>query len=174
MPGRAAGASSPEEFEPIPGRDRLTLTRTAPAGQAEATPDELLGRLFAGSAGQREPYPLYRQLREAAPVHRSGLDGVWYVSRHVDCLKVLLDPGCGRKPAGEHSPRPFFVSAVQAHRFTRRQRRTMLWSNPPDHGRLRSLASRVFTAPRVEDLRPRITAWVDECLDVMIDAATST
>jgi cytochrome P450 len=148
----------------------VTLTTTISPGQAGATPDEILGQLFAGAGGHSDPYPLYRRLREAAPVHRSGRDGVWYVSRHADCLEVLLDTDCGRKPAGARSPRPFFVSALEAHRFTRPLRRTMLWSNPPDHSRLRGPVSRVFTAPRVEQLRSRIGVLVDECLDTLAGA----
>ena len=139
----------------------MTLTTSISA-------DDLLGQLFAGQDGHPDPYPLYRSLREAAPVHRSARDGVWYISRHADCLKLLLDTGCGRKPAGTHSPRPFFVSALDAHRFTRPLRGTMLWSNPPDHSRLRAPVSRVFTAPRVEQLRSRISAGVDECLDALL------
>ncbi|GAA3001813.1 hypothetical protein GCM10020229_12520 [Kitasatospora albolonga] len=41
----------------------------------------------------------------------------------------------------------------------------MLDSDPPDHTRLRRLVGRAFTARRVESLRPRITALVDELLD---------
>ena len=138
--------------------------------QVAVSPDELLATLFGAGGGHPDPYPLYRALRETAPVHRSGHDGVWYVSRHADCLKLFLDSGSGRKPAGVPSSRPFFVSHDEARRFTRRQSRTMLWSNPPDHGRLRRLVNRAFSAPSVEDLRPRITAWVDGCLDAMVEA----
>jgi cytochrome P450 len=150
----------------------MALATTTPVGvaRAAATADDVLAELFAGDGGIRNPYPLYRELRRVAPIHQSARDGVWYVSRHADCLKVLLDPGCGRKPPGVHSARPFFVSAPLARVFTRRQRQTMLWSNPPDHGRLRGLANRAFTAPRVDRLRNRITALVDECLDTMVDA----
>jgi cytochrome P450 len=148
----------------------VTLTSTISAGEAAVTPDEILGQLFAGDGRHGDPYPLYRRLREAAPVHRSGRDGVWYVSRHADCLKVLRDAGCGRKPAGLRSARPFFVTALQAHRFTRRQRQTMLWSNPPDHSRLRGVVSRAFSAPRIEQLRSRILSLVDQCLDGLVGA----
>ena len=147
------------------------MTRVEPAAD---TADQLLARLFHGkdhaAVALPDPYPLYRALREVAPVHHSPRDGVWYVSGHADSQKVLLDPGCGRKPAGVRSPRPFFVNPPVAHVFTRRQRKTMLWTNPPDHARLRGLASRAFTVPRVDRLEARITDLVDECLDAMIDA----
>ena len=40
----------------------------------------------------------------------------------------------------------------------------MLQLDPPDHGRLRSLVVRAFTARRVEDMRPRIQQIADEII----------
>ena len=41
----------------------------------------------------------------------------------------------------------------------------MLQLDPPDHGRLRGLVVRAFTARRIEDMRPRIQQIVDEIID---------
>src|SRR5258708_25120663 len=123
--------------------------------------DDLLERLFATGDGHPDPYPLYRALREVAPVHRSDLDGVWYLSRYEDCLGVLRDPRCGRKPAGRRSHRPFFVDGDRAFRFTQAVRHTMLWANPPEHSRLRGPTSRAFSPPRMETLRGRVTELGD-------------
>lgn len=135
-----------------------------------ATVDELLGQLLMSGEGHADPYPLYRAVREAAPVHRSDLDGIWYLSGYSDCQKVLVHPGAGRQPAGAQVQRAFFISEVATRRFNQRQRRTMLTANPPEHTRLRGLANRAFTARRVEDLRTRIGELVDAHLDDMIDA----
>ena len=43
----------------------------------------------------------------------------------------------------------------------------LLNSDPPDHERLRKLVNKAFTARRVEQLRPRITAITEELLDDM-------
>ena len=41
----------------------------------------------------------------------------------------------------------------------------MLQLDPPDHGRLRGLVVRAFTARRIEDMRPRIQQIVDDIID---------
>ncbi|MGH9043009.1 MAG: cytochrome P450 [Acidimicrobiia bacterium] len=135
-----------------------------------STVDEMLQQLLASGEGHADPYPLYRSVRETAPVHRSDLDGIRYLSGYTDCQKVLVHPGAGRQPDGVPAQRAFFISEVASRRFNQRQRRTMLTANPPDHTRLRGLANRAFTARRVENLRERITHLVDAHLDAMLDA----
>ena len=41
----------------------------------------------------------------------------------------------------------------------------MLQLDPPDHGRLRSLVVRAFSARRIKDMRPRIQAIVDDLIN---------
>ncbi|MGH8992384.1 MAG: hypothetical protein ACRDYV_13570, partial [Acidimicrobiia bacterium] len=135
-----------------------------------ATVDELLQRLLVSEEGHHDPYPLYRAVREADPVHRSDLDGLWYLSGYSDCQRVLVHPGAGRQPDGVPARRAFFISEVASRRFNQRQRRTMLTANPPEHTRLRRLANRAFTARRVENVRERITDLVDGYLDAMLEA----
>jgi cytochrome P450 len=130
---------------------------------AREAADDVLHRILATTEGQADPYPLYHRLRELAPVHRSGLDGVWYVSSFEMCRQILGDPRAGKN-------RQFVVSrhGVDEERVRlaqRRPRRSMITVNPPEHTRLRGVAKGGFIPPTMEALRPRVAGLVDGRLD---------
>jgi cytochrome P450 len=89
-----------------------------------------------------DPYPHYRRLREEDPVHRSPL-GFWVVSRYADVAALVRDPRLGHELDGSS------------------EGASMLFRDPPEHTRLRSLVSKAFTPRRLERLRPRIHEIVD-------------
>ena len=127
------------------------------------TPDDLIHRIMATPEGHADPYPLYHRLREAAPVHRSELDGIWYVSGFEGCRHVLGDARIGKNAqfiVPRHGVDPERVRLAE-----RRRRPSMLTSNPPEHSRLRSSAKGAFIPPAMEALRPRVAAIVAERLD---------
>ncbi|MGT2460162.1 hypothetical protein ACU4GI_46615 (plasmid) [Cupriavidus basilensis] len=55
-------------------------------------------RPFVNAAFLRDPYPLYRELREAGPIHWSEefSGGAWLLTRHEDVEAVLRDPSTRR------------------------------------------------------------------------------
>ena len=125
--------------------------------------DELIHRIMATPEGHADPYPLYHRLREAAPVHRSELDGLWYVAGFEACRHVLGDARIGKNDqfiVPRHGVDPERVRLAQ-----RRRRRSMLTANPPEHTRLRGSAKGAFIPPTMEALRPRVAAIIDERLD---------
>ncbi len=113
---------------------------------------------FADPALRANPYPAYRFLREAAPIWRAPT-GHWIVSTHAGCSQLLRDPVMGRQDEGMRGPELMGEFAVAS------LSRMMLFVDPPVHTRLRGLVSRAFTARRMEALRPRIEAIVDELID---------
>jgi len=128
--------------------------------------DEVLRELLTGPGGQSNPYPLYDALRRLAPVHRSDLDGVWYVSGYRPCREVLLDRRAGKSGLG-FSVR-YGVNEELIRRFRERQRPSMITANPPEHARLRKAARGPFLPGRMETrLQQRIEQIVDERLDVV-------
>ena len=109
-----------------------------------------------------DPYPQYRRLREEAPMLRGPL-GYWVVSRHADIAGVLRDPrfGVGMDEAALLQATLEGPGAATVAELSR----WMLFRDPPDHTRLRSLVSKAFTPRALEALRPRIQQVVDDLID---------
>jgi cytochrome P450 len=106
-----------------------------------------------------DPYPFYRRLREADPVYLSPL-GLWILTRYDDCVTSLRDPRFGRDG----------FEAILSAQYgdeseTGRLPRSMLFRDPPDHTRLRSLVNRAFTPRVIEGMRQQIQSVVDGLLD---------
>ena len=141
----------------------------------DVSADTLLFQLMVTPEGRRDPYPLYRQLRENAPVLRSGF-GPIVLSRYDDCLAALRDPRLGRgmalRAAGDSGSIAFGgfdVDPARRQQFFERAGNNMLFADPPDHTRLRRLVSRAFTPRRVEAVRPAVEAMVERFLDAMAE-----
>lgn len=107
-----------------------------------------------------DPDPVLAQLRRECPVSRH--DGFWLVTRHEDVTAVSARPdlfcsGRGVLPADRNRT----VAASDS----------ILYLDPPKHGRYRRLVSRAFTPRTVTVLEPRIRALATDLLD-RIDPAT--
>jgi len=108
------------------------------------------------------PYPLYRRLRQEDPVHWDPYLHAWVVTRYADVLTVLHRYRAARTPAperlealgmGELTP----IAALMV--------RQMLFLDPPEHTRVRRLASAAFTPRRVELLRGHIRQITEGLVD---------
>jgi cytochrome P450 len=108
------------------------------------------------------PYPLYRRLREEDPVHWDPYLHAWVVTRYEDVVDVLLHFNAARTPApdrlaalGMEALSP--IAAVMV--------RQMLFLDPPEHGRVRRLASVAFTPRRIAHLREHIRQIAEGLVD---------
>src|SRR5215218_2856346 len=110
----------------------------------------------------RNPYPYYERMRSTDPVHLSPL-GMYVASRHSEVSLVMRDKRFG-KDYVERTIRRYGPKIMDEPVF-RSMSHWMLQQDPPDHTRLRGLVVKAFTARRVEDMRPRIQAIVDDTLD---------
>jgi len=120
--------------------------------------DEVLFNPFAPEF-HADPYPTYRLLRERDPVHQMPM-GAWILTRYDDVVATLKDSRLGR--AGFEA---FLAAVYGAGNEDIPMPASMLFRDPPDHTRLRSLVSRAFTPRVIEGLRPRISAIVEVLLD---------
>jgi cytochrome P450 len=110
-----------------------------------------------------DPYPLYRRLREEDPIHLSPM-GSWVLTRYADAVAVLRDPRFGR--AGYRDlTRTYLGLGPMQRSFDR----WMLFLDPPDHTRLRTLVSKAFTPRVIEARRSHIRQLVEGLLDEVRD-----
>jgi len=109
-----------------------------------------------------EPYEIWRRLRDEAPVYRNERYDFWALSRYADVEAAHRDP------AG-------FVSnhGTVLEMMTERPVPSglMIFQDPPEHTRLRSLVSRAFTPRRVAGLEAHIRQLCDELLAPWADGA---
>jgi cytochrome P450 len=113
------------------------------------------------------PYPLYRRLRDEAPVDWDPYLHAWVVTRYADVVEVLHRFNAARTPSpdrlaalgmGELTP----IAAVMV--------RQMLFLDPPEHGRVRRLAAVAFTPRRVARLREHIRQIAEALVDDVVGA----
>ena len=112
----------------------------------------------ASPAYQADPYQTLRIIREAEPLHRSNIG--WLVTRYAHAEAILHDWRTWGVVSTRERRQALYGAGPMFEYATRR----MSNYNPPDHTRLRSLTAKVFTARRVEALRPRIQAIADNLL----------
>lgn len=117
-----------------------------------------------------DPYPIYQYYRDTDPVHwgiasNPRLSGTWYVFRYADVVSILDSSKFGREAqkvrgddAGSPVPAAFkgFRSMVS---------NWMVFRDPPNHTRLKTLVNKAFSPRVVENLRPSIVEIADSLLD---------
>jgi cytochrome P450 len=102
-----------------------------------------------------DPHPVYRALRDGAPLHRCEERDLFVLSRHADVRAAVLDPATyssaqGVIPSGFVPEKPILIS-----------------SDPPTHTRLRKAVQRALTPRRVAELEPRIRGFARRLLDAL-------
>jgi cytochrome P450 len=111
-----------------------------------------------------DPYPIYSFIRDREPVHHAP-DGSWVLTRYDHCAALLRDPRFSTNPVNLTSgPDAAAMGPIRQVGSS-----LMMFLDPPDHTRLRSLVSQAFTPRMVESLRPRIQLLVDELIDAVVE-----
>jgi len=145
-----------------------------------------------------DPYPLYRRLRDEAPVHHSHARGVWSVTRFDDVMEVLKRPevfssramftmllagGSEKLPPLSLGFLRFFwnmLFKVRLNPLEFRTARNLIVEDGERHASMRAVVNRGFTPRRIASWEGRIRELVEECsaplrggrgFDVMRDLA---
>jgi len=109
-----------------------------------------------------DPYPLYRWMRDEAPLYRNDELDFWALTRFRDNLeafvdKVVFSSAWGTSLEFMDGPKP--GSGL------------MIWMDPPEHNRYRGLVSKAFTPARIAALEPSIRAIAVGYLDRLVGRA---
>lgn len=130
-------------------------------------------------AFQQDRYAMLNGLRNSTPIHSypgESLGGRkftnWVFTAYEDILFVLRDKRFIHEmrkvlPEGAVPPPPPEIQTL-----AKSQQNMMLFRDPPDHTRLRSLVNKAFTPRMVASLEPRITSIVNELLAPFEEGAT--
>lgn len=105
------------------------------------------------------PYPVYEKLRQSDPILNlqfpDGRFG-WLISNYEQAVEALKDVRFSKdvaKAMGQEQTSVFSTN--------------MLFSDPPDHKRLRGLVQKGFTPQRIGDMRGHIQEIADNLLDAV-------
>ena len=128
----------------------------------------------------RDPYAAYARLREIDPVHWSPALDSWVLTRFADVSTALHDVRFSSTlpaPAGSDDSVGAGVADVLSRTYTFVSS-SLVFSDPPEHTRLRRLVSRAFAPGVVEQLSDVIAATTEtlvtrdgDRLDVVADLA---
>ena len=113
--------------------------------------------------GMADPYRLYAQLHEIGPVVTFAPGQVAVVG-YDEVSTVLRDPGF------RHPDLKALVAQIPGlgeHASLEDSEDWILHLDPPEHGRIRGLMSKAFTARRIAGLEPAIARMTDDLLDAV-------
>ena len=109
-----------------------------------------------------DPYPVYRRLREEAPLYYNARHDFYALSRFDDVDRVLSDPKT------YISGRGGILEIIKAN--IEFPPGLVIFEDPPTHTTHRKLLSGVFTPRKVAALEPKIREFAVRCLDPLAGA----
>jgi cytochrome P450 len=95
-----------------------------------------------------DPYDIYRRLRDEAPVYYSERYDFYALSRHEDVAAAFKDFETYSSSKG------VTLEEIQTGEHSHQQ--SIIWMDPPEHRRMRSLVNKVFTPRAVTALEPMV------------------
>jgi len=109
--------------------------------------------------GWRDPFPMYRALRDHDPVHRVERGGYWVLSRFADVFTAARDTATFSSAGGLTFERD------ERRRAGLDEIQPMVMLDPPEHTAFRRLVARGFTPREVAPIEPDVRRFVVDRLD---------
>ena len=109
-----------------------------------------------------DPWPLFRRIREEAPLYYNEAHDFYALSRFADIERALTDTDTFSSSRGSILELIKMNAEMPAG--------TLIFEDPPVHNIHRQLVARVFSPRRVTDLEPKIREFCARCLDPLAKA----
>ena len=109
-----------------------------------------------------DPHPVWRRLRDEAPLYYNEKLDFYALSRYVDVRDASLDH------VTFSSAKSSVLETIKAVEAGEPVQEIILFMDPPKHSAFRKLVSRGFTPRRIISLGPTIRAMVTEMLDQFV------
>jgi cytochrome P450 len=107
----------------------------------------------------KNPYEIYRRMREEAPVYYSAEYDFYALTRHEDVAAGFKDY--------ETYSSAYGVDLAQVRKGEVTQHGSIIAMDPPAHRRMRGLLNKVFTPRAIQALRPLVAQLVDKHLSAV-------
>ncbi len=124
---------------------------------------------LTSEAFNENPYPVYQQMREAAPVYWSDAWGCWMLTRYQDITWTLQDyqsfTSLGRLTATMDLPEPLWEKVEP---LVRHYSQGLINVDPPDHTRMRKLVHMAFTPRAIRKMENYVQDIVERLIDAQI------
>jgi len=101
-----------------------------------------------------DPYPTYRRMRAEAPVYYDERQGFYALSRHRDVAAAFKDHETYSSARG-------IDLAMVKNDSLPAESRSMIFMDPPEHRRMRSLVNKVFTPRAITALKGTVTELIE-------------
>ena len=109
-----------------------------------------------------DPYPIFRELRQAHPVYHNAERGFWALSRWSDVQNTARDwRGFSSAEGSDIDVSADFYGVGD-----------FIGTDPPKHDRLRGVVKDVFSQRAVQELEARVRDQVGELLDPLLASGT--
>jgi cytochrome P450 len=112
----------------------------------------------------RDPYPVFRRLREESPLYYNEQFDFYALSRYDDVNKALVDYETFSSARGA------IIELIKAN--IEIPSGALIFEDPPIHGIHRKLLSRMFTPRKINALEPKIREFCARALDPLVDGGT--
>jgi len=160
-----------EEFRhPVPEQFLIPLVRQIVSRPKLAA---MFGRLdkFGNPFEEQRyiwPYPVLERMRAEGPLVYHPLYQNWFITGYEASAQVLSSPDMVTGPQIETlmKVRPYSQLSDWTRQFMANQ---LVFTDPPQHDRLRSLVARAFTPRQMARLETRVESLAHEMLDAVAD-----